>query len=96
MKTLHTCPSCTKGKITITMEEWGKPETKTETIMNCLDCDGSGEVSQEDLDDIEYEKNMWCKCDGDTPTKFYDDGVHPEISKHHWRCKPCGKVKQIG
>jgi len=64
--------------------------------ITCVVCDGTSQVSKRTLERIEFEKNMWCKCDHETGTKYYDDGQHPEIHKHHWRCTSCKQVKQIG
>lgn len=46
---------------------------------------------------IYEDDSKWCSCK--TPSydnmKFYDDGEHPELYKHHYRCQ-CGKIYQIG
>ena len=93
----HDCPVCDgTGKQTIKFSYHGEPEKDHESEITCVICDGEKKVDQETLDMIEYEKNMWCKCEEDTDAKYYSDGQHPEIHKHHWRCTSCDKVKQIG
>jgi hypothetical protein len=92
---LHTCPKCKEGKTTLTISYFGSKESEKVEI-DCVYCDGSGKITQETLSDINFEDDMWCTCDTDHGTKYYSDGQHPEIHKHHWRCKGCGDVKQIG
>ena len=45
-----------------------------------------------------YENdNEWCSCDNPDydNVKFFDDGEHEKLHKHHYRCT-CGKILQIG
>jgi hypothetical protein len=90
------CPSCVDGKITVTFEVWGSKEPPSISQQDCSWCDGTGFVDSHTAAVIEYEKNMWCKCKGDHGVRFYNDGEHKIIYKHHYRCKFCGKVTQIG
>jgi len=87
------------GKITIGMntltDKGWVPESDSE--INCVHCDGKGIMTQEQKEIHDYEKNMWCTCGNKSEDyKFYDDGEHEEISKHHYRCADCEKVLQIG
>jgi hypothetical protein len=104
MKTIE-CSVCNgTGKQTIqssvldfdySLGKWvEKPEPPVK--INCIICNGSGQMTAEDKELIEYEKKMWCKCGAPKGIKFYDDNKHPEISKHHYRCRVCKKVTQIG
>ena len=69
----------------------------TTTELDCVVCDGTGEIDEETAEMAEFEKNMWCECGNPSEgVDFYDDGEHPEISKHHYRCQDCGGVVQIG
>ena len=68
-------------------------------VSNCVVCDGTGEIDQETADMVEFERNMWCECEKQKKkhyTVFYEDGEHPEIYKHHYRCPFCDGVVQIG
>jgi len=40
----------------------------------------------------------WCSCPDSEPftTTFYDDGEHPNLHKHHYRCNDCNGITQIG
>jgi hypothetical protein len=91
----HTCPTCKGSKeIEIIVHMDGKADT---CKIDCVDCDGTGKVDDDGLLEIDFEKNMWCTCKkSDDNIIFYDDGEHPEISKHHYRHGACGKVVQIG
>lgn len=95
---LVRCPGCKGTKnITITVCEFGKPAR--DMLLDCHQCDGSGEVTQCEADAIETERQMWCECSdgcGDN-IAHYADGQHPSLWKHHYRHEPgCGKVVQIG
>lgn len=45
-------------------------------------------------------EDFWCECEEETESEFHDDEFDSEtgerVSKHHWTCRSCGKVKQIG
>jgi RecJ-like exonuclease len=101
---LTDCPRCKgSGKITLhvtTIAVGAKPAEETSRIP-CRDCHGSGKVTPEEAERIrsfiEAYKEIWCRCGNPSgQVDFYDDGEHPEISKHHYRCRDCGKVTQIG
>ncbi len=98
---MNVCPKC-EGKKTMSITVsygWPGHETKpSETSeQRCVHCNGTGEVSDEDLEVINYEDNMWCECGNkNDAVDFYEDGEHPEIHKHHYRCRNCKGVAQIG
>lgn len=89
------CPKCRKGKIAINFSEGGK---KWEMEIQCIYCDGKGEISEAQAKEIEDEKALWCNCEGDQSEDaiFWDDGEHPKCSKHCWTCRKCGKIVQVG
>lgn len=94
---MHKCPKCKGSKqIEISVSVFGSNDAPTKTKIDCVHCNGTGEVTDIQLEAIEYENNMWCKCEDDHGSKYYDDGEHPEIHKHHYRCKKCKQVTQIG
>lgn len=100
------CPRCKgEGKVVITMnvQTHGEEGVEVSKIpMDCSDCDGSGELSAEDVEFNKAEAEMWCKCEGETDFKFHADGNRKvynkliRIPKHHYSCVECKKVKQIG
>jgi len=57
-------------------------------------------ITQEIINEmLEAQEGLWCECDGGgvhDDDIFFDDGVHEEIDKHHWRCPLCHKITQIG
>ena len=94
------CPGagCRNGRHTITVTYLGDDSKSHESEHDCYWCDGEGKVSQERYNDWVFYKNMWCKC---SPSRkpgvtFFDDGEHKELPKHHYRCKGCKGVVQIG
>lgn len=40
----------------------------------------------------------WCTCgkSESAGVTFYDDGQHPSVKKHHYRCNACNGIVQIG
>jgi len=93
----NKCPNCKgTGKVEITVRNWGDPKPTQVTILNCYDCDGTGEVDQAELEAYNYEKNMWCKCKKSPGSHYVKDNVHARVTKHHWRCDDCNKVTQVG
>lgn len=94
------CSCCDNGKMKIQATEItseGRKELPV-TYINCVVCGGTGELTEEQNAMVEEERNMWCRCGGEEEfgTTYYDDGQHPQIYKHHWRCNKCKKVVQIG
>ena len=91
------CPTCNgTGKQILRCVDY---QTKVEelTEITCVACNGDGEITDEQLAEIEWYKNMWCKCDSVLGSDFYDnDECDCGVSKHHYHCLNCGKVTQIG
>ena len=44
----------------------------------------------------EQDYSKWCECNKDYGVDFYDDYEHPALQKHHYRCKRCKGIVQIG
>ena len=49
------------------------------------------------------DDSCWCQCEEDHDVDFHDDGNSEEYGdnkfecwKHHYACKKCGQLKQIG
>jgi hypothetical protein len=90
------CPICKGTKVTtMTVETYGiKGSEKVE--IECPGCHGTGEVSSERMAQLTQKDNIWCECEEDHGVDYWGDGEHPDLSKHHYRCKKCKKVVQIG
>lgn len=99
-KTMHECPTCEgKGKMTITAKTLTDDGWKDENPVDidCVICDGGGTVTRAKLESIEHEKRIWCECGNPSEdVNFWDDGEGYWVTKHHYTCKDCGKVVQIG
>jgi hypothetical protein len=97
---IHACPQCKgEGKVNVTFEEYGKPETKKQIKLDCVACAGTGQVTTAILKQIEKEKKMWCKCEDRDPhavTYHKDNEKGALVRKHHWTCNECNKIVQIG
>ena len=96
MNQLVKCLPCKgTGKMTINVSEYGKPGTNAVQI-DCIHCQGTGEISEEKLQSIKDFRKKWCRGKKDYGVYFVDDGENKEIEKHHYRCNHCKKVVQIG
>ena len=91
-----TCTVCEgRGKQTTTVTVHGeKGESSFE--MDCLWCKGTGQMTE--VQEAEHREfcEMWCECEEPGDPRYYDDGEHPAMHKHHWRCRECEGVTQIG
>lgn len=102
--TNHPCPSerCKKGKVKIVAQLYTESGfvPQEPVYIDCLCCEGKGYMNDEQKADyearVELEKEFWCECEDKDNVDFYEDGEHPELSKHHVRHIDCGKVVQIG
>jgi len=96
---MHTCPTCKgSGYQTITVIDHTKENGRSSHQTKCSLCEGRKVVDQATFDIHNLEMAMWCDCPEDTilHSTYFDDGEHPNVFKHHWRCKICGKITQIG
>jgi hypothetical protein len=90
----HICPGCKEGKIDVAVHNAG---SITHIKLDCTWCLGIGKLDDDRLQDYKEFHNVWCRCDNvGHNVKHYEDGVHPDMRKHHWRHTVCGKVVQIG
>ena len=96
---MKVCFNC-KGEKTIDVEVFerrGAAELKSVVTLPCVGCNGKGEVSDQVFRQQLGESEIWCQCsDPLGQTRFFHDGEHPDLFKHHWRCGSCNKVVQIG
>jgi len=92
------CPMCTDGQMKFTEVlpfDKGKPDEVH--YSDCYFCGATGIVDQTFVDAFNEQKKMWCECGNPSEeTDYWDDCEHPDLSKHHWRCRDCGKVVQVG
>lgn len=100
---MPTCPQCKgKGKfdVTSTVIDGQGPTGRHEEVVkgvSCYLCDGSGEISEERLVDLEAQSKLWCSCGNKSGhTTYHPDGQSPVCHKHHWICNDCGKIVQMG
>ena len=95
---MNECPVCKgSGKMTITLSEWGSDKPDEISEISCVHCGGSGNMSDEDLELHNEEVAMWCECGNENDrVDYYEDGEHPDLHKHHYRCRKCKGVVQIG
>ena len=96
---LFPCPCCKGEKVqhltAVTVTAEGRSTEHRD--IPCIWCKGEGVVEAKVLREHQFYTTLWCECEPPPKkTVFFDDGEHPEISKHHYRCYFCQKVTQIG
>ena len=96
---MNTCPKCKDGKMNVRVTEYGKSTTTIE--LNCVSCDGTGQVSDEKLKEIKdidrFVDEEMCDCEDPTFGSYPEDGeCSCGMYKHHVHCGTCGKISQIG
>ena len=98
-----TCPKC-KGKghtiIPVSKTIDGK-RTDSSFEMDCDVCNGTGKVDLTEFiqwkQEVANEKALWCHCGNPSgEVLFYNDNECCPGDKHHWDCKDCGKLLQVG
>lgn len=90
------CPCCEGGGVQrLTVETRGEPGEKAYDI-TCVFCKGSKVVTPAESDAWQEMMTAWCDCPTPGDSKFYADGEHADLHKHHYRCVDCGGITQIG
>jgi hypothetical protein len=89
---------CDNGKKTISVTSISAEGRKESScVIDCIDCKGTGEISKERLEFIEYMKTLWCECDPHPNTNVtYHPHGNEVCAKHCYTCNHCGKIVQIG
>jgi len=85
--------TCDNGKITVTAQVYTKygivPQEPIE--MNCIWCNGTGEMTDEQVKAQKAYEDAWCKCEDSSGSSYYE-----QRHSHGWICDDCGKVTQTG
>ena len=97
----QVCPNCKgsgKWDCVATIIDKAGPRLAPAVRMNCFTCEGLGKV-----DPIEQERkkkeadDFWCSCGNPSgEVDSFDDGEGEMCFKHHYCCRDCGKVYQVG
>ena len=98
-ETKHKCPTCHGTKvINTTVTTVGSKEPPEHYELECVVCDGKGWLTDEEKQANEDYENAWCKCGNEKGSYFTgDDGdCNCGIYKHHYHCRLCDGVTQIG
>ena len=60
--------------------------------IDCIWCKGTGNMTEQQAQDLEDYRNAWCRCKNSS-------GSHPyrhANGAHGWKCNDCGKITQTG
>ena len=88
--------SAFSGDGSVTSKSGSPPPKKIKSRsyeIDCSWCNGSGVSNNVRYD---YFQSIWCRCEEPGESIYYDNGEHPDLEKHHYRCQDCNKVTQIG
>ena len=93
---LVECPLC-KGKREVIFEVT-EPGGKVNNVpLKCVVCDGEGKVTPGRALSYKRQQESWCKCGNPSgDVEYVPDNVSSVCSKHHYVCRDCGKIVQIG
>lgn len=91
------CPTCKgTGEVETTVTTFGSDKVEKYSL-TCHICHGKKEISKQEWKQIQAEAALWCDCGNPSgDVDFYNDGEHPNCSKHCYTCKDCGKIVQVG
>ena len=95
------CGTCQNGKQTITgttLTDGGWKDNPP-VIIDCVNCDGTGEITEEHKRAIDEEQNNWHDsdvCQEEDAHYVPDNTPSALVMKHHWVCNECRKIVQIG
>lgn len=104
-QTLVECPTCKgEGKLTINAQQMksvgGKLvfEEQPPVTIDCVICHGEGKITEEYARELMEFEQSCCTCEDEVPDAFYvaDGQCECGIQKHHYHCRRCGKIQQIG
>ena len=92
------CTFCDNGQIEITVTENNIAQTSK---IACIHCHGTKKLPKSEFNKINTEikwlNDNTCSCKNHSNGVYYvADNIDKNILKHHWRCKNCKKIVQIG
>ena len=99
-----TCETCKgSGKVTVSMSTFGKEGSEKKSQMHCISCSGKGiYLISSDSERKAWvlnriQRNMWCQCE-DSIGSYYRENNECKgcMSKHHYHCKKCHLITQVG
>jgi hypothetical protein len=86
------CIACKgNGKQILTIHD-GENPLEVSMEIDCIWCNGRGQMTQKEFEEYSYFNNAWCKCGNPSgDVSFYRNG-----SSHGYTCVDCGKIIQTG
>ena len=82
------------GKQSLTVVEG---ETESTSMIDCIYCSGTGQLTEQELSDLKAEQDLWCSCGNPSDeATYWEDGENPDCDKHCWTCNDCEKIIQVG
>jgi len=89
------CPWCKgKGKLNSKADyEYEIPKRTEHFTVSCSLCNGTGTVTQKQIDHQKHLESLWCKCE--KPLRR-GEKIDYDVKTNCWTCGRCGKVYQTG
>jgi len=75
------------------------PKTRVKVTTYGKDGSRKTEIVELEVPEIEDIEDFWCECAEVGEVSYHPDEFDEQghrLIKHHYRCKGCGKVVQIG
>ena len=95
MTKMVDCPQCGgRGKIAVDIIEGKELKTRDTWEINCVTCLGKKKVTQAEAEAHKRALASWCQCGN--PSGEADYVPDSPRAKHHWNCRDCGKLYQVG
>jgi len=94
---MKQCPSCKgarKVRVHVTTDRGDGEIELTQFETDCVSCGGIGKVTPRRFAALQSEAAMWCSCGNESGEADYH--ADTRRMKHHWTCRDCGKVLQVG
>ena len=97
---MKECPYC-EGRGTVTIQSFNQKdgifESNPPVTIECVACDGKGELTAMHRAQFKFVNRIWCQCDNPSHQAVqWKEGTHPECPISHFRCGDCGKIQQVG
>lgn len=64
--------------------------------MDCFFCNATGSITADKALQMSAEDELWCDCGNPSRATDYHPDNTGVVNKHHWTCRDCGGILQIG
>lgn len=81
--------------VTTTIVAYGeKPRRESPARITCIWCNGTGHMSQEEVQEVQNYRDAWCRCEPDERRESFIWNYHS--ARYDTVCKNCHKFIAVG